>query len=316
MVYVEKPFINKNLSKREINDKFYKKSMNVTLVKDFTRSNRKMANQRPLKFNETPNPEKFETNEISLNYDLINELDSFGCSVPHEKKIEKETPKLDESSAHLKNEDNIQGSSSKRIKLDVEEVVPEKTPGLVIGCKMIADYSDSDREENLVIDTGAVYEAKNMVADNGPASPSQSEPETHEIVAKVIPLEKEVSKNSSVGTAESQNKPSLFEMMLKVQNKLKTNVEADHTHLFSSQPSQSKLNTISFISVSKNFQLLNLKDQQMENPNEYKNIDNIHNNINYSLWTLDNDVKLLIRWSYDGVVLNENNIRKVRRASS
>ena len=44
---------------------------------------------------------------------------------------------------------------------------------------------------------------------------------------------------------------------------------------------------------------------------DYKQIENIHFNTNYSLWTFDHNIKVLIRWSHDGVLLNENGFREV-----
>ena len=43
---------------------------------------------------------------------------------------------------------------------------------------------------------------------------------------------------------------------------------------------------------------------------DYKQIENIHFNTNYSLWTFDHNIKVLIRWSHDGVLLNENGFRE------
>jgi hypothetical protein len=58
-------------------------------------------------------------------------------------------------------------------------------------------------------------------------------------------------------------------------------------------------------------QILYIQDQQCENAGDFKQIENIHFNINYSLWTFDHNIKVLIRWSHDGVLLNENGFREV-----
>lgn len=102
VIFIEKPFIEKNLSKRDKNEKFYKKSLLFTLTKEISTENKRViglkrhnqsnvsqqSNSNELKEKMTKNEnkddknkqqkqlEKFETD--SLNYDLINNLETFG----------------------------------------------------------------------------------------------------------------------------------------------------------------------------------------------------------------------------------------------
>ncbi len=188
-----------------------------------------------LRPNETPNLEQFETNEISLNYEQMNELDSFGCSIVYDNKAANNQQKADDTSASQQVVEDDLDSNVKRIKLDKAAYANSDASDLKLDVQSTESCSDSD--ENLIIDLGVPDEsATKPLVDSGPASPVQSDSEMLAVTtsSKLIPLEKFTKKE-----AESQAKPSLFDMMLKVQNKLKTNIEAGQSLSYSNNSNQS-----------------------------------------------------------------------------
>ena len=80
VVYIDKPFVSKRLNQREKNEKFYKRSLMVTLVKNQI-TNRNLKTKQPSVANyETINEKEEEkklqvnTGDQHLDYDAENKL--------------------------------------------------------------------------------------------------------------------------------------------------------------------------------------------------------------------------------------------------
>jgi len=79
VVFIEKPYIAKNLNQRDKNEKFYKRSLMVTLVKNqiSTRNNSKKLNINSSSATSDRNELKPITDANSANYETENKLVSF-----------------------------------------------------------------------------------------------------------------------------------------------------------------------------------------------------------------------------------------------
>ena len=79
VVFIEKPYIAKNLNQRDKNEKFYKRSLMVTLVKNqiSTRNNSKKLNNNSLSVTSDRNELKPITDANSADYETENKLVSF-----------------------------------------------------------------------------------------------------------------------------------------------------------------------------------------------------------------------------------------------
>lgn len=222
MVIVEKPFISKKLSKREKNEKFFKKSLIFTLTHEQSRGLPRRRISDPNKsLNETIDDKaekhdeikKFESKDMKINYDLISNFDSFGCgfgssSERRQSSIDStELAKIKPATSQLESNENIskdENESKKRAERPADESVNEVNEKKRMKLSETA-FEDTDNEDlSLVIDADVVKdETPKKINDNdspaspkdasvndqsedmGPASPSNEIAEPDEVVAGI-----------------------------------------------------------------------------------------------------------------------------------
>lgn len=237
VVFVEKPFLKKNLSKREKNEKLFKKGLIFSLDTSYKK---KRPKGKP----------KFDPQAV-YNDNSLGKGESFDKETSQNKQHTQLSKQIDEkmdTSLHEKSENTTQNET---VNLEIDEESDENNHSLVID----APKSPKNEEEmNLIkIDDG-----------NGPASPTepsgveQMMSETAQV--KVIPLEKSEDTQASIKT---------------------TTHKSDITR------------------------------KSVDDKKEFVSVFCMHRNVDYSVWTLDDKLTILVRCSYDGMYLNENSIRKV-----
>ena len=169
-IFIEKPLIAKNLSKREKNEKFYKKSLISTFTKEPATLNRRfISNRRKISQNDSKttdqdineqflkednerseirkqiNLEKFETETI--NYDLITDIETFGVT---DVSLQQKRRISDVETVHFEKKSKIsEVEINENIKEDQETEEGE------------VKNEDEDSDSNLVIDLNDSSENQN-----------------------------------------------------------------------------------------------------------------------------------------------------------
>lgn len=254
-IFIEKPLISKNLSKREKNEKFFKKSLICTLTKEPTLQSRRFgANRRKMnesQENEEENEdsdqneirkklslERFETEAID--YDLISNIETFGFG--------------DETLQQKKHQSDVETTRFDRnIKSNViekKDSIKETTEVNILEkpSSDTNDDSNSSEDSNLVIDVpeNSELNEKTLIMEHevkkpeeredgelmGPASPEQNDSdkvlkinnserlaeEVKHFNPKVIPLEKPPTQNIL---------PSLNDLMSRVHDNIASSPSAN-----------------------------------------------------------------------------------------
>lgn len=355
MVFIEKPFVDKHLSKREVNEKYYKRALMVTLVKQQTNSQRqkmsaKFDQKTPVK---EPEPD-FESTRIleklNVDYNVISNLDSFGVTSTEsdyllEKPVENLAKKIDEQQEQKVIEKPVEIIKEKVVQIPIESQKIKKRnrqsnesdTGGVKSKKQKSntssdyeDYGDED-EEDVDSDTESLIIAESnsesvpktelinqkhkpieekIDKDDSIQEPDEEAPKSptsenisliQDFTPKVIPLDKPVETfftktdefQEPVKKAEStEDKLSLFDLISKLQDKLiEQPVKSQNNQPHPTHPHPSKAS-----------------QYPAENPREYEYIDNVHENISYTLWNLNSNppLKVLVRSSTDGYINTEH----------
>lgn len=226
VILIEKPLVEKFLTTREKNEKFYKRSLMVSLVKTSTTMNRSKRDVNPggaRKQQSLPiaQDERKVEQENPLDYNLLANLDTFGLATSSkaaskpEETTEKPISKQDQEKA---------SSSSPAKKRSLEEIdSPESPPPpsspppeanlkpVNIETKRIKtdlssdneSYSDEEDENEklMIVDEQAANkkeEPKNLKEDKPPNSPSPKKEVAFPIMSKIIPIDKSEAKSSKV----------------------------------------------------------------------------------------------------------------------
>ncbi|CAF0998202.1 unnamed protein product [Brachionus calyciflorus] len=270
--------------------------------------------------------EKIEENSEEKQVEKINENENILLPTPFST-VEQPVEKLKKRN-RLSNDSNKSFTTSKKLKADTssdyedygsDDEMDSEENGLVI-----ADNTNNDtvsRNENLTdikkeiinSEIGDKNETKNDESIEEPDEPKSPTPENNLIVLdfipKVIPLEK--PNNSNIITEQTplekekqskfeetkkletpEDKLSLFDLISKLQDKLvEQPVKTENNQPHQTHPNPSKASQF-----------------PAENPREYDYIENVHDNLNYTLWTLNSNppMKILIRYSTDGYINTEH----------
>lgn len=222
MIFIEKPFVEKCLSTREKNEKFFKRSLMVTMVKisNINRSRRDHLStsfvgkqNEPSKINTSVEVYERKLEKTNLvDYSMLSNSDSLGLiedkiesgqiqaskkpptlQLPSKQETEKPQPKLQETLPKLdtpikrtRNDSNavVVAVSSKKMKSEKSESSDYDS------------YEDEAEDKLLIIDKSEAIDDDDDDSDedNVPKSPTPEEVEmTPTIQSKIIPLEKEAT---------------------------------------------------------------------------------------------------------------------------
>ena len=171
IVCVDKPFVAKHVSKREKNEKFFKRALMVSLVRQQPTVNTRTANNRrqasstaETLLNEEAclNSRNVDSRQLEklnvLDYDLISDVDSFGCGDKTEKKKEAvqppqptptpvQLPKTSLTKPTLSSKQETTGSSSKRTRMSVASEEDEEEEEEQVENKKLKSTNSSDYED-------------------------------------------------------------------------------------------------------------------------------------------------------------------------
>jgi hypothetical protein len=183
MIFIEKPFFQKPISTREKNEKFYKRSLMVTLIKGTNRVKLKSSFG-----DEEPKRREMPIASVENDYNLINELDSFGFiekdlttlnlkqnkisnirsdEITHEIPLKRQH---DESIENNEKDNQNPKCDKKRLRID-EEFDKEEVDKEVLMSnknKSLSNHTDDEEEKPLIIDREENEELE------GPLSPDRT----------------------------------------------------------------------------------------------------------------------------------------------
>ncbi|RNA44600.1 little elongation complex subunit 2 isoform X1 [Brachionus plicatilis] len=321
IVLLEKPFIEKYLSKRDINEKFYKKSLIVTLVKNQAGPLRnkasKVSKNSESKSSPVKEPERV-LEKLNVDYNVVSNFESFGVGSPdkhEETPVEKpnETvhhtpiiiePEKVKKRSRQSNDSVLNSVAFKKMRSnnssDYEDYEEESDDdGLVIAEINNEKIQQNNKEEDKKTPIDQILNQEPEETDQAPLSPGADNPPPLDFIPKVIPLDKQIKsqkietevskqqKEETKKTETTEDKLSLFDLISKLQDKL---VEKP---IAGNQPNPT------------HHQAPKSSQHPAENPREYNYLENVHDNLNYSLWGLDS-MKILIRSSTVGYINKEH----------
>lgn len=298
VILLEKPFIEKYLSKREINEKFYKKSLIVTLVKNQAGPLRQKISKINTDVKSSPVKESERILEkLNIDYDVMSNFESFGVE-------SRENQQLNEDVDHnteIKKIEKIKKRNRVSNDSAFDCITPKKMKSN--NSSDYEDYGDETDSDDFLLaksNNENKKEDEKLQIENkeAPLSPEKTFMSSNETIPKVIPLNKsseslkisseisEKHKTETATTDDTKEKLSLFDLISKLQDKLVEKPLKNNQPPAASHQDQ--------------------KEGQfpIENANEYNYLDNIHGNLNYSLWNLDS-LKILIRSSTVGYINTE-----------
>jgi hypothetical protein len=369
-LFVEKPFVETNLNMREKNEKFFKRALLVTLVKKSAQAQRfqrlgkrTIPATKTTESTETLVENKRELQKLNVDYNLDQQLDSFGCaSATTESYAAKNLnslylfnhtePKTTTATTITKSESNKVDTTAKANLLDAKKpscysdeseesysadesgnllivdaetdkfnsslplkitsVLTNKLPINDGDHRNFSSSSSSDDENQPLASIASKLKNKKIKKQIGivdachdqvPSSPTPMDidKQTFDFKPKVIPLEKKAEslKEPAITLAPklaenkviSEEKPSLFDMISKMQEKLishplQSAMQTTHTH--------------ANINIHK-------ASSPLENSKDFAHIDNKHDNVSYSIWTfnLNKPIRILVRSCTDGYINSE-----------
>lgn len=323
---IEKPLFDKYLSTREKNEKFFKRSLMVSLVKTaaLNRSRReplssgttiststKRSNPPTTPITSAAPPHQSDDRKLErqnpLDYNLLANLDTFGLSTskpdPVSPKVQSKSPSNETPALIMKRARDSPKSSLSSPVQDIQDVPVIKKPKSARSSDNESYSEDEDNENDklMIVDSTDVSSKlrKEKVGEiDEPKSPENMNIEKMTpIQAKLIPLEKNPSdqpKTSKEANKDEDDdddddeKLSLFELIAKM-HEIK-NKSAPNSK------SEAKIVGSSIVPVGLMNQVAaailpqtttsKLSGHQVENAREFEYVENMHDNVSYCLWTI------------------------------
>jgi hypothetical protein len=302
----------------------------ITLIKQSKIKSQRINNSS----SSTSNNNKRVLNKNQMNeedYESINDLESFGCLEKDYKNTNDDIITIIKTNTQLKRERESSSSGSSPSQDNNPSTSKAKLKKLKTDNSSISDDDNDDDDDDDDNNKLLIIEPKNeQIKDKSdesspqspvsmnknvescPQSPSNDDsattttPKQIPISSKVIPLNKIVKEEIVETSTTTTNKPSLFDLISKMQeNLVKSNVSST-TNNKSTFNVNSLLTSVASTSTS----IEDKYKKQLENSTDFKFMDLVHENVNYDLWTLPNNnnkpFKILIRSSFDGMYNNSN----------
>ena len=321
---IEKPLFDKYLSTREKNEKFFKRSLMVSLVKTATlnRSRREPsssggATASTKRSNPTTpitpaaphlNDDRKLERQNPLDYNLLANLDTFGLSTskpdPVSPKARSKSPSNETPLIIKRARDSPKSSLSSPAVQDIQDVPVVKKSKVSPRSSDNESYSEDEEDENdklmIVdsIDVSSKLRKEKVIEIDEPKSPENLNVEKTPIQAKMIPLEKnpsdqpktskEANKDEKDDDDDDDEKLSLFELIAKmheIKNKSAPTSKTETTIVGGSIVPVGLMNQVA-AAILPQTTTSKLSGHQVENAREFEYVENMHDNVSYCLWTI------------------------------